>query len=71
LQSFTDESIRAGTRVELLEAIYGYDAGSIGVVVHAGRHEQLLVRFDSTGHAMYVDRALLKPVSIRSVPEAR
>jgi hypothetical protein len=53
-------SIVAGTRVELVEQIYGYETGAAGVVVHAAPNGEVLVRFDSTGHAMYVDPHLFK-----------
>jgi hypothetical protein len=56
-----EETLRPGTRVELVDPLYGYDVNSSGTVVQVSERGTLLVRFDSTGHAMYVSVEHLRP----------
>lgn len=49
--------------VELTAAIYGYEAGSRGVVQSIGPAGALLVRFSDTGNSVYVDTDALKQSS--------
>jgi hypothetical protein len=56
------ELLLAGANVELIEALYGYEAGARGVVLQLGADGSALVRFAATGHAMFVARAALRVV---------
>jgi hypothetical protein len=57
------ELLLVGTSVELREPLYGYPSGARGVVVRiADGGGAVLVRFDDTGHAMFVGREALRVV---------
>jgi hypothetical protein len=52
-----------GAKVELVEALYGYDVGAQGEILQIGSDGSALVRFAATGHAMFVAREALRPVA--------
>lgn len=54
-----DGSLAAGVSVILREAIFGYDRGSRGVVVRSTA-SRVAVRFEATGHTLFVPRQLLE-----------
>lgn len=75
METTGDRRLREGCRVALREAIYGYERGSSGVVVRprdvSGR---ILVRFDGTGHGVFVAPELLRvedPPAAPAAPAAR
>jgi hypothetical protein len=54
--------LRPGARVELGEAIYGYEAGTRGVVLRLGDGgSEVLVRLEPTAHALFVAPDRLRP----------
>jgi hypothetical protein len=55
------EPLEAGQRVVLREALAGYEPGASGVVTRSSREgDAAFVRFERTGHTLFVSRELLE-----------